>query len=245
MLDKNIVQTLTDIGFDPKEARTYLATLELGTASVAQIAAKAELKRSIVYYVIDKLKSKGYIQELEDRGVKRFSAVDPAKIFKVASAAVEDLRFMLPLIRATQDKGSKKPRIEYLEDRSSILSMFRLYDRGKSQRFITSIERLSSTVSEDPDIWVQRYESGKIRVKTKTLLTDTPKDRAWAARVAATGQAVRFLPHGLSLDLEFAIVDSILGITSLDPLFSVIIHSEPAAHSAAALFDFVWESGLT
>jgi sugar-specific transcriptional regulator TrmB len=243
MLDKNLIQTLTDIGFDPKEARTYLATLELGTASATQIASKAELKRSIVYYVIDKLRSRGYVQEVEARGVKRFSAVDPSKIFKVASAAVEELRFMLPLIRAMQEKGTKKPRIEYLDDRSSILSMFRLYDRGKSQRFITSIERLSSTISEDPGIWAGRYESGKIRVRTKTLLTDTPKDHAWAERVRATGQDVRFLPHKLKLDLEFAMVDDILGITSLDPLFMVVIHSEPAARSAAALFDFVWESG--
>ena len=237
------MKTLTDIGLDSKEARVYLATLELGSAPVGRIAQKAELKRAIVYYVLDRLKVRGLVQEVGDKGVKKFAAVDPSKVFNIASAALEELRFMLPLIRALQEKGARKPRIEYLEDRAPILSMFQLYDRGKSQRFITSVERLSATVSEDPDTWAKRYESGKINVKTKTLLTDTPADRAWAERVRATGQDVRFLPHNLKLDLEFAMVDDILGITSLDPLFMVVIHSEPSARSAAALFDFVWESG--
>ena len=240
MLDKNILQTLKNVGLEEKEAHVYLANLELGSASVSQIAQRAGLKRPIVYYILEKLKSRGYIYRIEEGGVKKFSAADPSKVFQVASGAVEELRFMLPIIRALQEKGAKKPRIEYLEDRESILSLFRLYDRGKSQRYITSIDRLDVTDLEDPGMWAKRYESGQIKARAKTLLSDTPKDRAWAKRVAATGQSVRFIPPGM--DMDFSIVDGLFSITSLEPLFSVVIHSESAARSAAALFDLVWKS---
>ena len=42
------------------------------------------------------------------------------------------------------------------------------------------------------------------------------------------------------MDMDFAIVDDTLGITSFDPLFIVLIRSESIAESAAKLFDLAW-----
>jgi len=43
--------------------------------------------------------------------------------------------------------------------------------------------------------------------------------------------------------MDFTIADDILGITSFDPLFIVVIHSAGIASSAAQLFDLAWLQG--
>jgi len=50
---------LTAIGFSDKEARTYLASLALGPATVADIAAQAKLTRPSVYLMIEALERRG------------------------------------------------------------------------------------------------------------------------------------------------------------------------------------------
>jgi sugar-specific transcriptional regulator TrmB len=50
---------LKAIGFSDKEARTYLASLALGPATVADIAARAKLTRPSVYLMIEALERRG------------------------------------------------------------------------------------------------------------------------------------------------------------------------------------------
>lgn len=52
------LQTLRELGLTDKEAELYLASLSLGTASIAGLAKKAELKRPTTYLIVDTLLQK-------------------------------------------------------------------------------------------------------------------------------------------------------------------------------------------
>ncbi|HEY4527032.1 MAG TPA: helix-turn-helix domain-containing protein [Candidatus Paceibacterota bacterium] len=245
MIDRNLLAALTNVGFDEKEARVYLSLLELGEAPVSQIAKRAEVKRSITYHVLERLKTDGYVQSLVENKVKRFSAVDPLRVLSTHQVAVEELRFMLPLIRALQDKGQKMPRIEFFEGKKAIVSVYRLLEKSSDVRFLTSIQHLNTLIPEEVEGWVRRYESrvrlSKNKVQT-TLLPDTPEDRTWAERVVRAGQRVRLMPKQFNMEMDFSVGNDMLAITSFDPLFIVVIHSEQIAHSAAILFDLAWKA---
>ena len=244
MIDENLVLALSGVGFEEKEARVYLALSEIGKASVSEIAAKAELKRPAVYYLLENLKTRGYVQDVAGDKVKRFSAIDPGRVLHNNQIAVEEFRFMLPLIRALQEKGGARPRIEYLEGKDAVVAVYRLFEKRKRARFLTSIKRLNTFMPEEVESWVRRYESGQDKEKTHaTLLTDTPEDRAWADRAMKAEQNVRTLPKGMEIEMDFSMVDDILSITSFDPLFIVVIHSERIARSSMALFDLAWKTG--
>jgi sugar-specific transcriptional regulator TrmB len=244
MVDKDLAVVLTAVGFDEKEAGTYLSLLELGKASVAQIAAHAELKRPIVYYVLERLIKNGFAQEIPGTKVRLFAAVDPSRILYKTQTATEELRFMLPLMRALYDKGADRPKIEYFEGREAIITVYRLFEKRKQARFLTSIKRLDTIMPQEVESWVRRYEEGRSKDKMQaTLISDSTIDLAWGKRVVQAGQKVRIIPTGMNADMDFSIVDDILSITSFDPLFIVVIHSEQIARSAAALFDLAWESG--
>ena len=53
-----LIEVLNKTGLHEKEAKVYLALLELGTADVSDIAAKAGVKRPTSYLVLDELKER-------------------------------------------------------------------------------------------------------------------------------------------------------------------------------------------
>ncbi len=242
MIDKELIATLKGVGFDEKEARVYLATLELGDAQVSQIAEKAELKRPIVYFVLDRLKARGYVQHFGSGNVKRFSAVEPSRLLATSQTAVEEFRFMLPLIHALQDKGKGKPRIEYFQGLDAVLSIYGQLEKEKDVRFVTNVQKLTPIMAKEIEMWARNYESKRKDTRAhKVLVSDNQTDTAWATRVVKGSADVRILP-GQQTEMDFSISKGMLCITSFDPLFIVVIHSEKIARSSALLFDLAWES---
>ncbi|NQV89295.1 MAG: hypothetical protein HQ488_03180 [Parcubacteria group bacterium] len=243
MPDASLLKTLQNVGFDEKEAAAYLALLELGGGTVSEIAQRAGLKRAIVYHVMDRLKEKGFAVDPPGDGVIRFEPVDPLKILQTTRTAVEDLKFMLPLMRALQDKGPNKPKLEYFEGKNAVVSVYRQFDHAKSARFLTSMQRLYAIMPEEVDAWVTRFQRGMYKDMGRHFIPDTKQDNDWAKKAVAAGQEVRFLPKDMDIEMDFAIIDGMLGITSFDPLFIVLIHSERIATSAGQLFDLAWKQG--
>lgn len=240
-MDSTLLQTLGSIGFDEKESLVYLALLELGQGTAGEIAEKANLKRPIVYHVVDRLKEKGYAQDVMEKGVKKFTVADPSKIFQNVRTAVDNFKFMLPLMQALQDKGHDKPRIEFFDGKEAVLSVYWTYERGTNVRYVSSMERLYEIYPHEVEAWIDHINKEKAHPGAKHLLPNTPKDREWSKKLVGGNQEVRFLPKESEMEMDFAIVDDMLGITSFDPLFIVLIHSPAIARSARQLFDLAWK----
>lgn len=58
-----MIEKLKNLGLNEKEARVYLAALELGEASVQEIAQKSGVKRVTAHVAIEKLKTEGLLYE--------------------------------------------------------------------------------------------------------------------------------------------------------------------------------------
>lgn len=240
-MDPSLLRTLESIGFDEKESRVYLALLELGQGTATEVAEKAGLKRPIVYHVVDRLKEKGYAHDVIKQGIKKFAVSEPSNIFKTVETAVDDFKFMLPVMRALQDKGREKPKIEFFEGKDAVLSVYWTYERGQDVRYVTSIDRLSGIMPHEVKMWIEHINKGAAHPDARHILPDTPQDRRWGTALKKGKQNVRFLPKGSEVEMDFAIVDDTLGITSFDPLFIVVIHSPAIARSAGQLFDLAWK----
>lgn len=241
MLDPLLIKTLISTGFEEKEARVYLAALTLGKGSVTEIAKLAELKRAIVYHVLGRLEAKGFAHEVLGAKVQQFAAIEPTKVFHTIKGAVDDFKFMIPMMRALQDKGGHKPRVEYFEGKEAILSVYRSFECAKEMRYISSIERFNTLIPDEVDAWIERYKTGKINADiARSLLSNTKEDREWGDAMKAIGQEIKYLPKSQMVEMDFSICDDVLAITSFDPFFVVVIHSAPIAKSAAQLFDLVW-----
>ena len=78
----SLVNHLKSIGLEDKEARVYVAMLELGPATVLEIAGKAEVTRPTAYVVIEALKKMGLVNT-ETRGKKQYFVAESPDQIKV------------------------------------------------------------------------------------------------------------------------------------------------------------------
>lgn len=240
-MDQAAIAALTTVGFEEKEARVYLALLELGEALVTDIAKRAELKRSTTYVILGKLAERGFASAVPGARVQAFRAADPDKIVANAQSNLLALQQFAPVLRAMRQTGIGRPRIEVFEGHDGIMSVYRQFERGKDARYLASMRRHEEHFAVEVERWVRGYESGTITTVTRNLIPDDAAGRRFATRVrSAVHQSVRFLPKGQDVDLDLAVVDDRIGITSFDPLYIVVIHHPAIARSLATLFDLAW-----
>ena len=71
---------LQNLGLTEKEARIYLAALELGPSTVQEIAKKTGLIRTTVYNQIKILSEKGLLSELQEGKKRLIISQDPDRL---------------------------------------------------------------------------------------------------------------------------------------------------------------------
>ena len=77
---KDSKSSLEYLGFKPKEAQIYLALLELGEASVVQIAKKTGIKRTTVYNILPDFINRGIITSAVRKKRKVYFIEDPRSL---------------------------------------------------------------------------------------------------------------------------------------------------------------------
>lgn len=121
MMD-DVKLALADLGLAPKEAETYLAMLELGSASVQDIAKKAGINRTTTYVMIEALKKHGLISTFERGKKTMFSAENPGQLVDILTrqiGAIESkksrLEESLPRMLAIFNSIDDKPKVRFME----------------------------------------------------------------------------------------------------------------------------------
>jgi len=117
-------QYLQNIGLDDKESKVYLAGLQLGPATIFELAASSGVKRSTVYEVVDGLKEKSLIN-LSLRGKKKiFTMQEPDNLFFMLKQKENVLKQILPDLEALKNISAKKPAIRIFEGVSGLQQIY-------------------------------------------------------------------------------------------------------------------------
>lgn len=92
-------EILEEIGFSTNEARIYEMLIDIGEASVPEIALKTHIHRRNVYDIIPKLLKKGLIYQIADTKESRYAAVEPNKLQDLIREKQTKLESILPSLR--------------------------------------------------------------------------------------------------------------------------------------------------
>lgn len=244
-MDEKLSILLQEIGFTEKEAIIYLALLELGSGTVTDIAKRARLKRAIIYIILEGLIKRGYVSEVPETKINRYIAVDPTKLLSDLKNKVTDFKTLLPSLLAVYNKPIWKPKINYFEGKEGIRSVYRYIEQCKEAFFITSTARIAEHLPEEVEAWVTGKLDQRVPLIGKHLLSNTPIDRNFAKRLKGTKQQIKFLPKGLTIDMDISIYENKVALTSLgDHLFIVVIESKELYNSMKTIFDLLWLQGV-
>ena len=145
-----LIEVLNKTGLHEKEAKVYLALLELGTADVSDIAAKAGVKRPTSYLVLDELKKKGLVSQVPAK-VNLFTAESPEKLQAEMYKKQELYKRFLPNMLALYNLRKEKPQVQLFE---GIEGVKQVYEKIYSSPEVLFFGTPSEILKIDPEaLW--------------------------------------------------------------------------------------------
>lgn len=243
-MDSDLLKLLENTGFTEKEARVYLALLELGKGDVSDIAKIAGLKRSIIYVLLEGLIKRGYVSELPNQKINTYQAIDPSFILTQLKTVTRNFSEMLPIFRTLHNKGKQRPKITYHETKEGIWNVYQEMNQSEKAFFISSYEKIGKYFPGAIGEWISAYQKGIIPLKARHLVANNKFDLEIMRKFSAINQEVKYLPAIKEFNMDFTIFKNKLAITSLeDEPFIVVIESESLVNSIRPIFEIAWRSG--
>ncbi len=163
----NLEKELQEIGLPEKEAKVYIAMLELGRATAQDIAKKSEVNRATTYFVMESLMKKGLASAIDEGPRQYFLAEDPSQleaIFERQRIEFESRRERVAnLVAELSERNAlktKKPVVKYYLGKEGILRMAKSgFKRAKEEKIFTAFSK------EELDKYISKEEYARARSK--------------------------------------------------------------------------------
>lgn len=239
-----LIEKLQESGLNEKEAKVYVAVLELGEATIAKITKKSGIKRSTVYDTLENLKKSGLISQTNKGKRPIFLAENPEKLVSSLEEKKRNLEKTLPELLSIMNLLDKKPRIRYFEGLAGVKKVFEDTLRFPDQEILTWFPYPYINLGED--FFWKHYnpEKSKKKIWVRAIVPDTEKNRKFSQDLkekAAT--QTRFVAGEAfsKFDLEIKIYGKTkLGIISYQEDLGIIIESEKIFNGLKAIFEGMW-----
>jgi len=101
------VKALENLGLSEKEAKVYLALLELGQASAYKVAQKSGVKKPTTYVLLDELRKKELVVKMPGDKTQMFISKSPEEFFASAKHRINRAVESLPEILSVMKKQNK------------------------------------------------------------------------------------------------------------------------------------------
>lgn len=230
------ISLLEEIGLKEREAEVYLALLELGEASVQEIAEKASLQRPNCYAVLESLAKKGLAHLHVRKGAQRYSAEDPDQLRIMLKHKEEVLQAALPALRSVHNQAPGKPGVHFHEGNEQIFSLYREILQSKAYKCIWSPEYLLpilgdfveefGRVVDERGIEAQEIVTGNVRIEN-----------------TSTTRQVRYLLPGQAAETDIMLFNNRLALISYTPKAQgLVIESAGIVQTFSLLFEALWQT---
>ncbi|MDP3770588.1 MAG: helix-turn-helix domain-containing protein [bacterium] len=239
----NLIETLTHAGVSEKEAHIYLAALELGEATVQQLAAHAQLKRTTMYPLIDALVKIGILQQTKRKKKTWYLAASPKYLVQRARESTAQLEHAQEILEQRQRIISPKPRVSFLYGSAGFKQIWDkiLSSSTKEYRIITTAEQFLDFV---PERYILDEIIGKkkqLNIHTKQLISDSPYARKIIAKDIRENRESKILPAIYKLPFSTLITDTFVAFIS--PKFEnmfFVVENESFAKTHRSIFEILW-----
>ncbi len=242
----SIVQVLVQIGLQETETKFYLAALELGQASVRDIAAKAGISRTNAYDVYARLLEDGLVTQVGGTANKTMlvAAEPPDQLTELLDIRRRKLNVLLPELRSIHNRASGKPRVRFYQGLEGIKLVLddTLAARDKKLLGILSMRDLFEVPGRTwmDDLVRRRIEAGIFLRVIRSPVKDI--ENVWA-QSAADLREVRFAsPDFVFVMTSYVYDNKVSIISSQREHFAMTIESEEFAMMQRNLFEVLWAS---
>ncbi len=242
---------LQKIGMTEKEAKVYLASLELGESSVQKIAQKSKVNRATTYVILEQLMEKGVVSSIE-KGKKRFFvASGPYSLKQVIRQQAEEiekkkqkLEKLFPKLKKVHNALPNRAVVRYYEGKEALQSIRELFLQTKSKEmhaFYSEQEIMNVFDKEDRIKFSQRRVDEGINYTALFNPTNEPGNRPATKKEFTELVAVDKSKYHFPCDIT--IFDDHVSISILSGLPSgILIESSSIAETFRSIFKLAFEA---
>lgn len=239
------VQLLTGIGLDATQARVYVAVLELGEATVQQIAQKTKIKRTSLYFILDRLAQNGLVHQSRTEKKSYFVAEDPQTLQRQRQERFEEFQRHVEILRALQKKNTHRSRVLYFNSFDGFKQIWKtIFESGvKEYLIITDPREMLRFVRKD--YITNRIIKEKLRlgIRSRQLIMPSQYANEITHKDKHENRQSRVLPYNFPIPFTTIIFDDRVALISpFEEDLIIIIESLAFAKTQASLFEAMWQS---
>jgi predicted transcriptional regulator len=241
-----LIQELKKLNLTEKEARVYLALLELGPSTPYKIAKRSRLKRPTAYVIAEELVEKGLIVQMTGEKKRMYIARSPESYIEDVEGRVQEAKKILPELLALQRKKSDKPNILYFEGVDGLKQAYEYkikdFKGEEIVGFFAGADSLDKELNEQVFFpWNEAKVAHDISVRGFTV--DDPRLAPYNKFFGTERGKInaKFLPESMySANCSVEICDWAVRIVIMHSKQAIIIESSDLAHAMKQIFELLW-----
>lgn len=239
----NLKKILEDIGFSEKTALVYLAALELGEATIQELARRARLKRTTIYYLLEDLKTRGALMETRRKKKTFYIAEKPSVLLRLTKERLRDFEEALPAFEEKHHSALRRPRVYFLFGQAGFKQIWEkiFASSEKEYRIITQGESMLEFAKEKYIVEEIIKRKKQLSVSSKQLISDSPYARKIIAKDLQENRRSKLLPPAYKLPFTQIICKEFVAFIS--PHYEnmlMIVESESYARTQRSIFEILW-----
>lgn len=239
-----LLSVLQQIGLSEKQARIYLASLELGETTIKELAKKSEIKRTTIYDFIDEMVNLGYIKLTAKGKKKKYLAINPEELQLIIKKRETLLAQVMPLLNSMSNVSGAKPKIWFYEGVEALKEVYSDSLKYSGEILAIGGETAVNALGND---WVLNYIKKRIKkgihvrgIVAKSELIEkkyTSKDQ----EQYRTSKLVDSKKYPLPIEINIYGHQRIFLISTHDQI-GVIIESEKIYQTMKSFFELLWDN---
>lgn len=184
------------LNLSESEAAVYTSALELGQASMQDLATKSGVKRSTIYTFIEKLRELGLIYQTKKNKRLLYSAVSPEQLIELEKNRIAEIEQAMPELLAIQNKSRNKPKVTFYEGENGIRSVYQ--DTLKEKKNIMAWSDFDYMEKSMGKKFMEEYpkDRAKRNIGFKTITRDTQIARELEKKNFGALRDIKFIKSG-------------------------------------------------
>jgi sugar-specific transcriptional regulator TrmB len=242
-MDHALILSLRHLGCNDKHVRFYRANLQLGAATLMEIAKNARLQRSTAYVIATEMVALGLVQEDHKTYKKLFTAAEPDYLLQRLQAKHRSLgrstlalKEALPELRAAHQTTTTRPRVRTFEGRAGLTAVWQDILAEQQEILLWTNQHTESLVfgADTHDLFINERIDKNIPIRV--LAVANAEGRQLRRNDATT------LPQGVTFTSETYIYGDKIAVLDIGKtIFGVITENQQIAATQRTIFELNWQ----
>lgn len=237
-------EAIKALGFSEKEAKVYLALLEVGIGSAVSVANRAGIKRPTAYTVLEELIAKGTVFAVPQSKKKLYRAVPAQNLFELYEEKFDRAKRVLPAIQAISKQESYKPQVLLYEGVGGVKKALEYGSKrlagkevkGFYAKTTPEILKAFDNFKEHND---NMKESG---IRSRGIVPQDQSVASFREQDKAYGRDMKEIPkEKYSADVAIEVGDTFVRFFDPVNLQGLIIENPAITKTMGEIFEMVWE----